>query len=335
MKFYNNIFTIILFSLFIQISNAQIFIGDFNFEDKNQIHLLIFNNREVKYGKIISIKNTQLEFLEEEKTEAVFFELSELEQIIVDDDELDMTFPDHQQIVKTHEQLRNQFEPQIVKGNNRLFYTETGLTLYKREKEFTTILGLIHTFDYGLNDAVTVGFGFANFGHLILHTKFNYIHGYDDSKYRAGFDIKAIGKPDRIFDPNENKNTLEWTGFVNFASYFSYGTPDRNAHVALNVAPAFGRSEFADKLLIKFSFGGTVRIARHWKIIYENSFGGFERRNNDIIGLFSGLGASWFNNKNVIKFGIQSSPNFGLFNFPVDEFNQNNSLPFVSYSRYF
>jgi len=78
-----------------------------------------------------------------------------------------------------------------------------------------------------------------------------------------------------------------------------------------------------------------VRIARHWKIIYENSFGGLENSNNDLFGLFSGFGMSWFNNKNVIKFGIQSSPLFGFFNFPIDEFNQNSSLPFVSYSRCF
>ncbi len=333
--FYNKILTILFLVLLTPILSAQVFIGDFDFNDKNQTHLLILKNGKVKYGKIISIQNTQLNFLEDEKTEAVIFELTDLEKIIVDDEGLDMSFPEHQKVVQDHEKLKHQFEPQMVKGNNRLFYAETGLSLYKREKEFTSILGVIHNFDYGVNDAVTVGFGFTNFGHIMFHLKFNYIHGYDNSKFRAGFDIKAVGKPERIFNQFENEEMLGWTGFVNAAGYFSYGTPDRNVHVSLNFAPVFEPLDFFDEVLVKFSFGGTVRVARHWKIIYENSFGAFERRNNEIFGLFSGFGASWFNDKNAVKFGIQPSPNFGLFNFPVDEFNQNSSLPFASYSRYF
>ncbi len=332
--FYNNIFTILLFSLSTQLLSAQVFIGDFNFKDENQTHLLILNNGTKKYGKIISIENTQLIFLEKEKTASVILELSQLDKIIVDQDELDMTIPENQKIVQDDEQLKHQFEPQFVKGNNRLFYAETGLTLYKREQEFTSILGVIHTYDYGLSDAVTVGFGFTNFGHIILHTKFNYIHGYDDSIFRAGFDIKAVGKPARIFNQFENREMLGWTGFVNFAGYFSYGTQDRNMHIALNIAPVFEPLDFFDEILVKISFGGTVRVARHWKVIYENSFGIFDN-NNEVFGLFSGFGASWFNHRNVVKFGIQSSSNFGIFNFPIEEFNQNSLLPFVSYSRYF
>lgn len=333
--FYNNIFTIFLFFLFANFLNAQVFIGEFDFNDKNQTHLLILNNGEVKFGKIISIENTQLEFLEEEKLQASFFELSELDKIVVDREDLDMSFPDHQKIALKEEKTKFDIEPDLVRGNNRLFYNETGFNLYKREKEFTSILGVIHTLDYGLNDAVTVGLGFTNFGHIILHTKFNYINGYDKTKFRAGFDIKAVGKPERTFNQFENKEMLGWTGFVNFAGYFSYGTPDRNVHVALNVASLFEPFDFFDEIVVKISFGGTVRVARHWKIIYENSFGVFESNNREIVGLFSGFGASWFNKKNVMKFGIQSSNNFAVFNFPVDEFNQNSILPFVSYSRYF
>ena len=335
MKSYNNIFTILVFSLFSHFLSAQTFIGDFDFNDKNQTHLLILKNGEVKYGKIISIENTQLNFLEDEKTEAVFFQLSELDKIIVDVEELDMSFPDHQEFVQEDEQKKQDNEPQFVKGNNRLFYAETGFTLYKREKEFNSILGIVHTLDYGLNDAVTLGFGFSNFGHIIFHTKFNYIHGHDSSRFRAGFDIKAVGRPERAFNQFGNREELRWVGFVNTAGYFSYGTPNRNAHLALNVAAVFDEFNFFDEFIVKFSFGGTVRIGRHWKIIYENSFGIFETRNNEEIGLFSGFGVSWFNDKNVVKLGIQSSPDFGFFNFPIDEFNQNNSLPFISYARYF
>lgn len=335
MKKYNIIFTILFISLFSHFLSAQTFIGDFDFMDNKQTHLLILNNGEVKYGKIISIQNTQLTFLEDDKTETVFFELSELDKIIVEHKDLDMSFPDHQEFAQDVEEKKQDSKPQIVKGNNRLFYAETGFTLFKREKEFTSTLGVIHTFDYGLNDAVTLGFGFTNFGHIIFHTKFNYIHGYDNSKFRAGFDIKAVGRPERFFNQFENQEMLGWTGFVNAAAYFSYGTSDRNAHLALNFAPVFEPFGFFDQVLVKVSFGGTVRIGRHWKIIYENSFGYFDQGFNEVTGLFSGFGASWFNNKNVIKFAIQSSPNFGVINFPIEEFNQNSSLPFVSYSRYF
>ncbi len=335
MKKYNNIFTIFIFCLFTHFLNGQVFIGDFDFNDEDQTHLLILKDGEVKYGKILFIENTQLHFKEDEKTETVIFELSELNKIIVDQEEFDMSFPDHQEFVQDDEQRKHDSEPQIVKGNNRLFYAETGFTLYKREKEFTSTLGLIHTFDYGLNDAVTLGFGFSNFGHIIFHTKFNYIHGHDSSKFRAGFDIKAVGKPERTFIQFENREILGWTGFINVAGYFSYGTSDRNAHIALNLATVFEPLDFLDNVLVKFSFGGTVRIGRHWKIIYENSFGAFETRNSSLFGIFSGFGASWFNDKNVVKFGIQSSSNFGFFNFPIQEFNQNNPLPFISYSRYF
>lgn len=332
---YNKILTIIIFAFWAFSVHAQTFIGNFDFTDKSQSHLIIFKNNTVKYGRIISIENNQLTFLEKEGNETQTFQLAQLDKIMVDRKDIDLTVPENQKFVQNTEKVKFDTDLQTVKGNNRLFYSETAFTLNKRELEFNSILGLVHTFDYGLNDALTLGFGFTNFGHIILHTKFNYIHGYDGAIFRAGIDIKGIGRPERTFNQFDNREEIGWTGFVNFAGYFSYGSSDRNVHLSINLAPVFEPFDFFDQMLVKINFGGTIRVARHWKIIYENSFGVFESNSNDIFGLFSGIGANWFNDKNAIKFGLQSSPNFGVFNFPISEFNENNAFPFFSYSRYF
>jgi hypothetical protein len=49
----NNILTILFFSAFIAFSSAQVFIGNFDFNDNHQTHFTILEDGKIKYGKII------------------------------------------------------------------------------------------------------------------------------------------------------------------------------------------------------------------------------------------------------------------------------------------
>jgi len=73
-------------------------------------------------------------------------------------------------------------------------------------------------------------------------------------------------------------------------------------------------------------------VGKHWRVLYENVVGGLL---NGDPGLFTGIGISWFDNRNVVKFAVQPNSNFGFSNFPLSDTNLMHRLPVFSYSRNF
>lgn len=334
---HNNILTIAFILLGIMVAHAQTFIGEFDFNDEQQRHVLAFYDGNTITGKIISIENTTIIFLEDQQSTTNSYQFSELNKIMVAKSDLDLTTAEGQSIAQKDEQYKLKTYHPEVRGNNRLFYAPTGFMLRKKQLEYNTLWGKNHTLDYGLLNGLTVGIGVANLDHIWLHTQFNYIGQNARSKFRAGFDFQITGKPNYFIDDSDQKEKLGWDGYFKMSTYISIGSPNRNAHLGFSIVPIFDTEQFFNAGIVRyFSFGGTVKVAPHWKIIYENTFGAVEEDfRNDIFGVFAGLGANWFNQKNSFKFGVNSSPNFGILNVPIDDFNAIAALPFFSYSRYF
>ena len=83
MKFlYKSLFSIFIFSSIVTAGDAQTFIGALNLSDKDQSHVLIFKNQEKKKGRIEAIKNTAVDFLEENDSNIQVFQLFEIDTII-------------------------------------------------------------------------------------------------------------------------------------------------------------------------------------------------------------------------------------------------------------
>jgi len=324
----NNIFTFLFFLGCIPLSHAQTFIGDIKINDEVQEHILMLNDGNFKTGKILSIKNTEVVFYNLENKKTVIYQLSQINKVMVKRDDLDLTNNTARAMAELEEKQKHIKTDSQVRGNNRLFYTETGFSLKRGESEYHTIRGIIHGVDYGVSDGVTIGLGAIYPGYLTGHIKINYIGNFISKKFKAGFDFSFAAKPEK------NETEKGWVGFLKMSSFYSYGTPQRQAHLGLSLIPTLDIDDNFDELLVAFNFGGTLRVAPHWKIIYENAFGG-DFNFGGFFGIFSGLGGQWFNDKNSIKFGMTTSPSFGFVNIPLSELNPSAQLPFVSYSRYF
>lgn len=321
----NIIFTFLFLFCICHYLQSQTFIGNIKINDESQTHILIFKDGKTKTGRILSIKNLEVVFFDNDKNSTTIYKLSHLDKIMVKRSDLDLTNITGRAIAQAEEEkLRRKKNPK-VKGNNRLFFTETGFALEQGTSEYHTIRGVIHNVEYGLTDGVTVGLGFVYPDHFTGHIKINYIGKLISSKLRGGFDFSVAVKPEKLEEDED------LSGFLKMGTYFSYGTPDRNAHLGLSITPVF-QQDF-DDFFITFNFGGTLKVAPHWRIIYENVFGGSDF--GGAFGFFSGLGVHWFNKKNGIKAGLTSAPSFGFFNIPLNNLNNTSQLPFFSYSRYF
>lgn len=335
MNLKNNItLTILTFLLFPCIGSAQIFIGELSIDDDTQVHILELNNGDKVIGKIISIENTTVKFENNASLKVQKFELFEIQKITSLDKIENANLEEQSKYEEKKEMKKLNTFPSMPIGSHRLFYSETGFCLPQGTSEYQTIYGLAHLFDFGLSDNITLGTGITYPGYIMLHLKFNYISGYLHPKLRAGFDFQIAGKPQRAFNPFEGKEEVGWNGFFRINTYFSYGTPDRNVYLGFTLMPIFEPFDSFDSGIISFNFGGTVRIAPKWKIIYENVFG-FLDNNIGVTGFFSGLGVNYFNAKNSFKVALHPTPNFPFFSFPIGELNQVAALPFFSYSRYF
>jgi len=335
-KFYNNIFTIFIFCFLGNTCLAQTFIGKIDFDSPTQKHFVILKNKSEFFGRILSINNSEIKFQEEENDVLQIFFLESVDKIYASREGIDISTEEGR--IELSEAENNEIkylsEEYQNEGDHRLLYAETGFGLREGTSEYRTIWGLAHNVEYGISDGISAGLGYIHPGFFTSHFKFNYIGSYLHSKFRAGFDFKTALKPEKVFDDSENKFKTEWEGYIQMTSFFSYGTPSRNAHIAINIIPLLENGQFFEGGLITFSFGGTIKLAEHWKLIYENNFG-FLEANVTNFGLFSGLGANWHKGNSSIKFAIHSSPNFGFFNIPINDLNTTSRLPFLSYSRFF
>ena len=318
--FYKVIAFIFICFLFHTNSEAQKFIGDIQINDSEQIHLIFLKNGKVKEGRIVSIENTELTFLSL-KDERTIHHLADLSKVMVKG-----------AVDKKHDE----YDELATRGLNRLFYQETGFSLPSGTTEYTTYLGIIHKFDYALSNGFTIGAGLVYPGYFTFHMKANLADARNSRRFRMGLNFDLAARPFRKFDIGLEKETIEWRGYMQLGLYTGYGHPDRNIHVALNLFPLFTEGEtFGDAIIVSLNYGGTLRVAKHWRIIYESALGGLESNNLFIEGIFHGIGISYFDKRNVVKFAMKPNSNFGFFNVPLSDINLMHRLPILSFSRIF
>jgi len=319
MKKYNNIISFIAFFLFVlPFVHAQDFVGDITINDPDHSVIIFFKNGTQKEGYIISIIDTELTFYSDGNKKTTTHHLSDIQKIKAEN-AIEETFDEKDELSYT--------------GLNRLLYQETGFPLKAGEVQYTTYWGIIHKLDYAVSDGFTVGTGVVYPGYFIINTKMNIANRYRYKRFRMGLNLNLAARPFRIFDDFLEKDVTRWRGFMQFGFFTSFGNTNRNVHVAFNVIPIFSENDtFGDDAVFTLNFGGTIRVGKHWRIIYENSIGGL---NNGDPGLFTGIGISWFDIRNVVKFGVQPNSNFGFTNFPLSDTNLMHRLPVLSYSRNF
>ena len=320
MKYYNNILALLFFFFWLSPNGAaQKFVGEIKINDSEQTHLIYLKNGKVKEGQILAIENIELTFFSTENETTSTYQLSDLTKVMVKG-----------AVEKSHEE----YDELAYKGLNRLFYQETGFSLRAGTMEYTTCFGIIHNFDYAVSDGFTIGGGIIYPGYFTFHSKVNLADSKNSRRFRMGLDFSLAARS--IRDANSDDEPLGWRGFMKVGLYTSYGFPDRNIHLAFNVSPIFTEGQtFGDAMIVSFNYGGTLRVAKHWRIIYENVFGAFDSNNAFFEGLFNGIGFSYFDQRNIVKFGVKPNANFGFFNVPLSDINTMHRLPYLSYSRNF
>ena len=317
MKTYNNIISILAFYfLLITTIEAQEFVGDIRVNEPTQTHIILLKDGTEKEGRVISIEDTKLTFLYFENENTEIYHLSDLSRVMV----------------KGAKEIKFQEDDDLARrGMNRLFYQETGFPLEAGEVQYTTYWGIIHKFDYAISDGLTIGTGMVYPGYFTFQTKINLASAYKKSRARMGLNLNLAARPFRLEE--NGQDVTRWRGFIQTGLYATFGNPNRNVTVSMNVIPIFGENDFfGNDAIFSFNFGGSIRVGKNWRILYENVLGGL---NNNDPELLTGIGFSWFNKKSVIKFGIHPSASFGFFNFPLSDVNLMHRLPVLSYSRNF
>lgn len=317
MKNYNNIISSLVFCfLWFSSIHAQEFVGNIQVDNPDQTHLIYLKDGTEIEGRIISIEDTELTFFQFENKKTTIYHLSDLARVMV----------------KGAEEIEFQEKDELSwRGINRLFYQETGFPLQAGEVQYTTYWGIIHKIDYAVSDGLTIGTGFVYPGYFTFQTKINFASPYRGSRLRAGLNLSLAARPFQIEE--NNREVTRWRGFMQMGLYTTFGNPDRNITMSFNVLPIFSENDFfGSDAIVSFNFGGTIRVGKHWRVLYENSAGGLTNGNP---GIFTGIGISWFDRRNVVKFGIHPSASFGFFNFPLSDTNLMHQLPVLSFSRNF
>jgi len=319
---YNKIITFTIIFLFISFwGNAQKFVGDIRINDKEQTHVIFFKNGNKEEGRIISIENTELTFMSTKEESPKKYHLSDLNKIMVKG---------------AKENKFEKYDDLSERGLNRLFYQETGFSLRAGEVQYSTHWGIIHKIDYAITDGFTIGTGMIYPGYFIFQSKINMADRNRRGRMKLGLNLDLAARPSREFDDFLEKEVTRWRGFMRLGLFTSYGKPNRNIHIALNINQLFNDEDtFGDGGIVSFNFGGTFRVAKHWRVIYENTLAALETNFNFDQGLFTAIGIAWFDKKNVIKVGVQPSFKFGFFNYPLTDINTMHQLPNLSYSRNF
>jgi hypothetical protein len=185
-----------------------------------------------------------------------------------------------------------QGEPEYVpmNGREKIMYSPTGFRLKKNQYEYQNVGIFYNTIDYGASDNVTIGASIstvlvASLASLRLKV------GADLSKF---VHISAGGQAFGGFAIGDASFSL----LMGYAAV-SIGSEDR----FINFGIAKGKPSDEDAFT-GYTLGGSIRVAKNWRLIGE-----FIRMGDglDQFGILT-LGASWFNKKHRIDFGLSGAP---------------------------
>ena len=256
--------------------------------DKNQKHLLVLTNGDQLFGTLLEIDDVSALF--DFYGNTIEYDLKSIEQIY---------------LVVANKRFAV-FRKTKSFGAEHFAFSETAFSFKRKQAEYKTLYGLLHTFDVGLTDNITAGIGAIIPVGLVGKIK---LTGQVNEKLRLGAGFQTLLS--FVFDP-----------FVLFYPYAtaSIGTPRKfvNINAGLMIP-----SEFPDEKLTVISLGYGVKFKNNWRFTTDNYL--LIADGDGVIMPTAGL--SWSKNKNRIEFGLS---------FPVSlDFGFIVPPPYIAYARSF
>ena len=256
--------------------------------DKNQKHLLVLTNGDQLYGTLIEMDEASILF--EFHGNTVEYNIKSIEQIY---------------LVVTNKRFAV-FHKTKSFGTERFAFSETAYSLKKKQAEYKTLYGLLHTIDVGLTDNISAGVGVVVPVGLVGRIK---LTGQVNEKLRVGAGLQTMLS--FIFDP-----------FVLFYPYAtaSIGTPRKFLNINAGVMI---QSEYPEDKLGVFSIGAGIKFKNNWRFVTDNYI---LLADGDGV-IIPTAGMTWSKKKNRIEFGL-SLP---IVIFYGEAF----PLPYIAYARRF
>ncbi len=313
---------------------GQYFDPNLDFGDSTQIHRLLTGKDDVVFGHAISLKNTTLSFLFNNR-DTLRFKLHDIRSLTVYDPANPVSSEEHNEfkVTVTHEpnQEEEEQEEQEIRGTEYVFFSPSAYNLGKRKSEFRNIVVLINSINYGLTDHISVGGDLSTTlgGHLLsLKIKTSYpLTGF--LRVGAGARIHLVSGG---FDMSSNSF---------FGSYYGVITAG-NKDKFINFSVGY----INDKNLVimegtYLSAGLSWRVSNHWKILADTFFSGVGEEVAEVEQFhFSNfnirqpathvfLGTSYMKERHLFNFGIEIIESFLIFK------RTHRIRPMVGYQLYF
>lgn len=316
--------TLFLFSL-PALVQAQFISKKIEIGDTTQVHVLNTENGDRFLGRVTRIENTTVFFLFQEKRE-LEFNLSEISSLVLFEEQSEKNSnptpsqnPDYDRAKSEYEsRAGNSSKPSVMSGEQNLFFSPTAFTYGKEAGEYRNLMVLYNRVDFGLTDNIDLGFDLMPLIALNLFSM-RLKAGVPLNDYlNVGFGASVY----MVVQPGLFSND-EVEGTTHTYAALTIGDKDKFMNIGYGYAFPF-ESENSTGASV-FTFGGSLRVGKRWKVMAD-----FVIMNLEFDPDYYSIGASWFNNKNRIDFGINTLA------FPERSFNSPAvPVPFAAYARTF
>ena len=279
---------------------AQIISQDLDLSDTTQMHLVYTKKGDRLVGRILSIENTNVAFLLNDRIE-LQFQLSELEEIqVLDGDNLE-----EDTNIETRRKSYQEKKRKIHGYENLIPYlVPTGFGLKKGETEVRNFNLFLFSIDHGIEDHLSIGADLLPFFSIIIpnaRIKTNY--SFNDNLHISG-SANLTGIFLTSFD-------FEAIGLAYIAGALTIGTPKR----FLNFSTGYGIPLVRNtEQLWVFSGGGSTRVGKSLKLtttVFWTRIDEFT-----LPGIINGT-FGWFNSNHRIDGGLAFFVENGFFLGPI------------------
>lgn len=256
--------------------------------DKNQKHLLVLINGDQLFGTLIEIDEASILF--EFHGSTLEYEIKSIEQIYL-------------VVANKRFAIFRQIESF---GAERFAFSETAYSLKRKQAEYKTVYGILHTIDVGLTDNISAGIGAVLPLGLVGRIK---LTGQVNERLRVGAGVQTLLA--FVFEP-----------LVLFYPYAtaSIGTPKKFLNINAGIMIP---SEFPEEKIGIFSIGAGIKFKNNWRFVTNNYIFLVESEST----IMPTAGATWSKRKNRIEFGLSVPIILG--------FGGGFTIPYIAYARRF
>jgi len=298
---------------------GQQFDPNLDFGDSTQTHRLLTGKDDVIFGHAISLKNTTLSFLFNNK-DTLRFQLHDIKSLTVYDPANPVSSEEHNEfkVTVTYEpnQEEEEEEEEEIRGIEYVFFSPTAYNLGKKKGEFRNTAVLVNSINYGLTDYLSVGGDIST----------------SITRYLLSLKIKAsypltgflrVGAGARVHLTSGGFDDSVDSDFISYYGIITAGNKDRFINFSL------GNINKKNLVLMEgtyLSVGLSWRISNHWKLLADTFFSGvgeelievqnfqlsnFNRRQP---ATYVFLGTSHMKGRHLFNFGLEIIESFFIFN---------------------